>query len=272
MTNNSIHPDYYIIINSKHHDKEKIKKIINEKNNDFFNTPFKYKTNEKNNEENDEENDEENFNIILCHSVKYSNTTCSIETIEFILEKMKCEKYYSFLISNALIIAIMFLNNTSSIETVQLLLKKGAVINYNYFNVRHANLNDVDTNDVDTNDILNKPENCTSTTPLISAIKSEANIQFLKFLIANDADVNFCNDKLTSPLIIATSQYNLDAIKLLINNGASINHKNIYGHSALYLCVAMYNKNVSFDIFNYLVKSGADVNATNDNGISIYFE
>jgi ankyrin repeat protein len=60
------------------------------------------------------------------------------------------------------------------------------------------------------------------------------NIEIIKHLIENGADVNFKNKTFGfTPLMKASNSANLDGIKILLENGADVNAKSTYGSTAL---------------------------------------
>jgi len=67
-----------------------------------------------------------------------------------------------------------------------------------------------------------------------------------------------------TPLIISCKKGNLNIVKLLVDNGADINKKNKYGDTPLTISCEKGN----FDIIKYLVEKGADINLFNSTGTS----
>ena len=65
-----------------------------------------------------------------------------------------------------------------------------------------------------------------------------------------------------TPLMMAVLENNIDAVKLLLKNGAEVNHKCRNGFSALSLASELGRNN----LVKMLLAYGADLNATDDNG------
>lgn len=83
-------------------------------------------------------------------------------------------------------------------------------------------------------------------------------IEEIKTLIKDIPNITrYRNDAGSSLLHIATIFRNLDAVKLLVENGADVNFKDDYGCSPLYYAV-VFSK---YTIIDYLIKAGADINA-----------
>lgn len=94
-------------------------------------------------------------------------------------------------------------------------------------------------------------------------LKCEPNIEIIKFLIENGADVNGKNYTDSSPLHYAVALKNkgTEIIKLLIDKGANVNAKNSYGDTPLHRAVFRSLENTKI-----LIENGADINAKNNNG------
>ncbi|KAJ5078397.1 molting protein mlt-4 [Anaeramoeba ignava] len=108
-------------------------------------------------------------------------------------------------------------------------------------------------------------------TPLHSACISGMNIDCIKFLVENGAEINKKNkNKITSLHYACIHQKNTDIIKFLIQNGAFVNAlDNSYSTPLIEAC--KYGK--SFDIIKFLVDSGADLDLKNSlNQTPLYFE
>jgi ankyrin repeat protein len=84
------------------------------------------------------------------------------------------------------------------------------------------------------------------------------NLEIIKFLVENGADVNvkdFLFGK--TPLFDAAHNGRLGIVKYLIENGADVNVKAYSGETPL--C-----RTIGLDVIKYLVKNGADVNVKSD--------
>jgi ankyrin repeat protein len=99
-------------------------------------------------------------------------------------------------------------------------------------------------------------------TPLISAINSdsEQRVEVVSILISGKAQINPEGQFLISPLMHAVGD--LEMVKLLIANGADVNQKNVRGATAL--MAAAIDGTAS--VVRYLLEQGADVNARDKDG------
>jgi ankyrin repeat protein len=96
--------------------------------------------------------------------------------------------------------------------------------------------------------------------PLHYAMRSK-NVAIAKMLLDAGADPNALSSHLEPPLNVAIQQGNLEAVKLLLARGAKLDlHVKDKGFFPP-LCAAASAKQL--EIFNELIKAGADVNATN---------
>lgn len=94
-------------------------------------------------------------------------------------------------------------------------------------------------------------------------LKYEPNIEIIKLLIENGADVNCQTQINNSPLHYAATlkENGVEIMKLLIYKGADVNAKNFYEDTPLHR--AVFN---SLENTKTLITHGADVNARNNNG------
>lgn len=135
------------------------------------------------------------------------------------------------------------------IDTAEYLIKNGAFINF---------LADKKT--------LIKNEY--GTAPLIEGAK---HLDIVKYLIENNADVNFKDYSGRTPLMTASYYGNLEAIKYLIDNGADINNRiknkfNFYvskNSNALDFALYSPNDNNKLPVINYLISKGIETNDEN---------
>jgi ankyrin repeat protein len=99
-------------------------------------------------------------------------------------------------------------------------------------------------------------------TPLISAIDSmgEQRVEVVRILISARAQINPTGKFLLSPLMHAVD--NLEIVKLLIANGADVNQKNVRGATAL---MAAAIDGIP-SVVRYLLEQGAEVNAKDTDG------
>jgi ankyrin repeat protein len=113
----------------------------------------------------------------------------------------------------------------------------------------------------------------TSQTPLMCAVASpHANIDMLRLLIENGADVNATEEQYqTTVLGLAVQSGNLDKIKFILDAGADINYQTSSGYDVL--INAMYGRDIAKDenliaIINLLIQRGAKVNGVTSYGES----
>ena len=92
-------------------------------------------------------------------------------------------------------------------------------------------------------------------------VKYEPNIEIIKLLIENGADVNNKNFIDSSPLHYAVELKNTEIIKLLIDKGADVNNKNSFGDTPLHR--AVFN---SLENTKILIENGADIKAKDKDG------
>ena len=105
-------------------------------------------------------------------------------------------------------------------------------------------------------------DNKTGVTALHFAAKYNVNIDVLKYLIAQGADVNRQTDAHSTPLhYAAVRNSNIAVSEYLIEKGADINIKNVYGVTPLHLAARF-----STDVTKCLIDNGADVNAKDNAG------
>jgi ankyrin repeat protein len=111
---------------------------------------------------------------------------------------------------------------------------------------------------------------------LLRAFQSKDNIEYIKLLVTNGADVNVEDIHGRTALIIAVSKNHTDAVKLLIEYKADVNKKvedigwtplmeSVFScrYVTKYVTIIM-----NTDIVSELVKAGAHVNAKNEHGLT----
>jgi len=111
---------------------------------------------------------------------------------------------------------------------------------------------------------------------LIHAIRNKGKYEHIKLLLINGADANSADIWGRTALMIAASKNSANIVKLLIDYGSDINKKiNEIGWTPLmesvFSCRIITRHTqvlVNTDIVKLLVQSGADLNATNECGIT----
>ena len=92
-------------------------------------------------------------------------------------------------------------------------------------------------------------------TPIIIA-SERGNLEIVRYLVKNGADVNFIDACDGTALMEASESGNLEIVKYLVENGANIHFKNYRGETALMNASAKGN----LEVVKYLIEKGADVN------------
>jgi ankyrin repeat protein len=98
--------------------------------------------------------------------------------------------------------------------------------------------------------------------PIIEACKYDLNIEFVKILLKNRANLNDIevgerrdnNHTRYTPLMAAAKNGNIHLVKMLVDLGANINYINEFGQSALGQAVLLEK----YEIILYLLQNGAD--------------
>ena len=88
--------------------------------------------------------------------------------------------------------------------------------------------------------------------------------KIMEILIEHGADVNAADEYGITPLMIAGNNHNKEVLKFLIDHGADINARSKLGNTPL-MCCAYSERNAVT-----LIELGADVNAVNKQGTSVY--
>ena len=107
----------------------------------------------------------------------------------------------------------------------------------------------------------------TCCTPLFLAAAS-GQLDVLRSLIENGADINASTTDNCTPLMIAIEKGNINVATFLIEHGANVDLKDDRGDTALHYAVSRYilhNCNDSLKVCSCLIKHGADVNGCNNN-------
>ncbi len=90
----------------------------------------------------------------------------------------------------------------------------------------------------------------------------DGDLDRVKSLVADGADVNVKNRMSMTPLVVAAMNNRTAVCEFLIANGADLNARDGRGQTAIYFAVDRNNK----DLVELLVKKGADVNITTGRG------
>jgi ankyrin repeat protein len=101
-------------------------------------------------------------------------------------------------------------------------------------------------------------------TPLLDAVNGY-DIEMIRLLIDNGADVNFLNKFGYSPLMAASWRGRTEIMQILIDNKSNILYTTPEGHDALYYTISYSDK---IEAVRLLVENGSDINLVNDYGSS----
>ena len=110
---------------------------------------------------------------------------------------------------------------------------------------------------------VNIPDDDDGETPLHKAC-SFNNVESIKLLLDQGADVNIQHNYGYTPLYTACSNNSVESVKLLILNGANVNIPDNYGRTPLHLA-CRYN---SVEIVKLLLYNGANVNIQDNKGFT----
>jgi ankyrin repeat protein len=183
----------------------------------------------------------------LASSARNSNTSSSLETVRLLLEYKADPNIVDGDKYTALIRASMNTSGDSSLETVKLLLEKGANINY---------ITD------------------TGVSALVVACRfsnSTSSLETVRFLLENGADPNLSKGN-NFPLLISALNTNngssLETVILLLENGADINKKAEDGYTSLMAASTVTSTTSSLETVRLLLEQGADPNLKINKGSS----
>jgi ankyrin repeat protein len=98
----------------------------------------------------------------------------------------------------------------------------------------------------------------------LMAASEKGNLEIVKFLVSKGADVNAVNNNGNTALMLASENGNLEMVKFLFSEGADVNAVNNIGNTAL-MNASMFGR---LKVVQFLVSKGADVNMVNNNGRS----
>ncbi len=102
--------------------------------------------------------------------------------------------------------------------------------------------------------------------PLHTAVE-EGDFDTVAELVDQGADVNLRNEQLCTPLHLAAQQGHLDLVKYLIQRYADIDARAAYGEQPLLMAItSRWGARADPDVVRFLVNSGADIRATDDDG------
>lgn len=111
-------------------------------------------------------------------------------------------------------------------------------------------------------------------TPLHGAAK-EGNVEAIKFLISNGANVNVqLETSKLSPLHRAVLNGRVEVVKILVENGADVNIKDKCGNTPIFFTKFLkddYDElEICEEILKILINNGTNIEATNDSGYTAF--
>ena len=117
-------------------------------------------------------------------------------------------------------------------------------------------------------------------TPLMIACRNSAtysNIETVKILLENGADIDSQNNSKFTALIFACGHVdgdsNIETVELLLENKANVNLVDVYGDTALmFICGMITLHDNHLDIIQLLIKYGANVNIVNNDGKNAFMK
>lgn len=160
----------------------------------------------------------------------------------------------------------------ASVNIVQCLLDRvQQILDSNEDNMsvsQYVNIRAIDNEDIDSD---SDEDNSEKTTALILAV-SENNIEVVKLLLNNGADVSIRNEDKQNALHMALTQKNKEIFNILFDyinphrKAEIINMQNWSGDTLLH----MAHSNGYYDIVNKLIENGANPNIRNNDGIRAF--
>jgi len=99
-------------------------------------------------------------------------------------------------------------------------------------------------------------------TLLFHAVENHSDINVMKYLVENGADVNASTRDGWTPLFEASYDSSIEIVKFLVDCGADPNKKTREGMTPLHHA----GSNTNIDVMKYLIEKGADINAINGFG------
>ena len=108
-----------------------------------------------------------------------------------------------------------------------------------------------------------KDKNYNNISPLHVAVEN-GNVEIVKLLLDNGANVNARNESKLTPLMFIDSDATPDLIKVLLNAGAKVNARDESEEDVLLSTI----DSISVDVLNALIKGGADVRHADKSGVT----
>ena len=99
-------------------------------------------------------------------------------------------------------------------------------------------------------------------TALMRTAGEKGNLEMVKYLVSNGADIKAKNNKDGTALMWAAKSGNIETVKYLVSNGADIKAKNNKDGTALMWAA----KSGNIETVKFLVSNGADIKAKTENG------
>ena len=171
--------------------------------------------------------------------------------------------------------ALMIAIEKHNINIVKILVDNGANVNFENTKGNTPLIHAILFDNIDIVEFLvkkcnvdiNKQNNYKYTPIMFAIINPNPNIDIVKFLVANDANVNLKNEYGETPLMFATEKVNINIVQFLVSKGANVNLQNNEGYTALMIAAKIERKRIDIvNIINFLVANDAKVNIQNNKG------
>ena len=102
--------------------------------------------------------------------------------------------------------------------------------------------------------------------PIHACANMGCDIDVLKILIENNADVNACSMHGITPLMLSSEKGDVSSLLFLIKNGANLNMQDLINNETAAHCAVKYGKH---EILDALLKSGADFSLCDKTGNNV---
>lgn len=165
-----------------------------------------------------------------------------------------------------------------NIDAINILIRKGVELNaLTFFGAADSGVTPLQlaiaNNQAKAAEILIKAgaavdlQNSHGVTPLATAVGID-NLELAKFLLDLNADPDIKNINGVTPLMLAVQRNKLEMVKLLLSAGADINSTKNGSNVSTPLIESTANDSVSFEITEFLVQNGANLNLVSSKGDS----
>lgn len=106
--------------------------------------------------------------------------------------------------------------------------------------------------------------------PILLDAVMRGNLDMVRYLVESGANITVTDDYGRTALMNAVIFKRLDIVKYLIEEkGMDIDAKNIYGHTAIVCLFNETNEEGTFEVLEYIIEKGADVNIRGASGATL---